>query len=196
MIRNSEEVAMPKIFQDVFPKPFLDNLNEVALQNEVRNLKIGEQEINDYIDIEQLLSDMGFDVKMEPLFGNSGRIHDKEIIINEDDASTRKRFSMAHELGHAYRQNREAARHNGTIGYTPDQLEEEVFANKFAAQLLMPRVLMVQYTEEIIQENQLDGENLEKQAVDEIIEHLASRLNVSLQSMKFRVENVRLFSAS
>lgn len=187
---------MEKTFKDVFPELFLINLNTVAEENGVEDLKIEEQEINDDVDIEKLLNDMGFELKIEPLFGNSGQIHNKEITINADDVITRQRFSMAHELGHAYRQNREASRHNGTINYAPDQLEEEIFANKFAAQLLMPKKLLVLYTDDIIKEKGFDEDNLDKSEVDIIIQKLASRLNVSLQSMQFRVENIRLFSTS
>ena len=60
----------------------------------------------------------------------------------------------------------------------------------------MPKKLLVLYTDDIIQEKGFDEDNLDKSEVDSIIQKLASRLNVSLQSMQFRVENIRLFSTS
>lgn len=191
---NKEREKMSKKFHEVFDDNFLEKLNAVAAENGVNDLKLKDEEIDEKIDIKSLLTKMGFKVEFESIAGGSGQIHDKEIKINNTDVETRQRFSMAHELGHAYRKNREAARREDISDYLPDQMEEEVFANKFAAQLLMPRQLLAEYTEEIIAKNQLNPGNLERKNVDDIVAELAEKFDVSQVSMKFRVENVRLFT--
>ena len=75
------------------------------------------------------------------------------IKINSEDSDTRKRFTIAHALGHwvyhrpvmgagicdsqAYTSIPSATFHNRRIG-----LKEEIQANKFAARLLMPEALI------------------------------------------------------
>jgi len=70
------------------------------------------------------------------------------IVLSRDDATNRKRFSCAHEIGHFVRHTNEL----DPIGYsyvdfrnqeasTGDK-EEEVYANTFAASLLMPAPLI------------------------------------------------------
>jgi Zn-dependent peptidase ImmA (M78 family) len=66
---------------------------------------------------------------------------DPTIVINETDAETRKRFTCAHELGHWVRRSNDDE--YSTVDLRSDlsrtgQDEEEIFANEFAASLLMP----------------------------------------------------------
>jgi Zn-dependent peptidase ImmA (M78 family) len=69
--------------------------------------------------------------------------NDPIIVLSKSDSNNRKRFSCAHELGHyAYRTDALQEEYdyidlrgkNASMGTEP----EEVFANKFAASLLMP----------------------------------------------------------
>lgn len=78
------------------------------------------------------------------------------IKINSEDSDTRKRFTIAHALGHwvyhrpvmgagicdsrVYTSIPSATFHNRRIG-----LKEEIQANKFAARLLMPEALIYAY---------------------------------------------------
>lgn len=67
---------------------------------------------------------------------------DPTIMINESDGENRKRFTCAHELGHFVRRSEEAEEYSSIdlrsglskAGSDP----EEVYANEFAACLLMP----------------------------------------------------------
>jgi Zn-dependent peptidase ImmA (M78 family) len=65
------------------------------------------------------------------------------IHVNESHAPTRKRFTVAHELGH-YCYDKELLDSAGMIlernnNYSPVVNEIEVKANQFAAELLMPQ---------------------------------------------------------
>ena len=106
-----------------------------------------------------------------------------QITINETDPPTRKRFTIAHELGHymlhrflvgdgvddstAYRSTDIGKYHNTNIGK-----EEETEANKFAANLLMPKQLI-----------------LEDKAIykNHTAEERAKRFGVSEQAMSIRM---------
>jgi len=67
---------------------------------------------------------------------------DPVIVLNESDSENRKRFTCAHELGHFVRRSTEGEKYltvdlrnsHSSTGLDP----EEVYANEFAASLLMP----------------------------------------------------------
>lgn len=107
-----------------------------------------------------------------------------QINVNAGHADTRKRFTIAHELGHyiyhrdligngidddrAYRSTDVGRYHNTNIG--PKQ---ETEANRFAANLLMPKELVVS----------MRGEGI-------TTEEMAQRLNVSVAAMEIRLEYI------
>ncbi len=101
------------------------------------------------------------------------------ISLNRWDSLNRQRFTCAHEIGHYLR--REEGGHWG-FSFTDyrDTLAglgvdaEEVYANQFAAALLMPGHLVRQW---------FPKQNAEK---------LARRFGTSLQAMTLRLRNLRL----
>jgi Zn-dependent peptidase ImmA (M78 family) len=123
-----------------------------------------------------------FEADMKPNL--SGRIvkesgEDPRIIINKADSLTRKRFTCAHELGH-YLQRLAS---DDTFSYEDERgplaatgmNPEEVFANQFAAALLMPA------TE--VTERSGDGMG---------VGELAITFAVSAEAMSFRLRNLGL----
>ncbi|MEC5168553.1 Zn-dependent peptidase ImmA (M78 family) [Glaciihabitans sp. GrIS 2.15] len=100
------------------------------------------------------------------------------IYVNEAHSPSRNRFTCAHELGHfvdatnrslpprAFDRDERASR--GTDS-------DEIYANRFAAALLMPKIA--------IQRLVADGLNAEE---------LARRFNVSLSAMELRLRNLGL----
>lgn len=71
---------------------------------------------------------------------------DPVILLNQDDSENRQRFSCAHELGHFVRRSNQMGESEefeyvdlrGDLASTGLD-EDEVYANTFAASLLMPR---------------------------------------------------------
>lgn len=99
------------------------------------------------------------------------------ILVDNSEPDVRKRFTIAHEIGH-YVYNTAVLQLNDyeKIDYRNDkssdgQNEEEVFANNFAAALLMPSSF-------------LKSANLQI-GVHRI--ELASRLKVSLEALNYRI---------
>jgi len=101
------------------------------------------------------------------------------IMINESDPDNRKRFTCAHELGHWVRRSDESEEYStvdlrGPLAATGDD-PEEVFANEFAACLLMP--------EPAVRSLRADGLN-------DI--QLTIQFQVSREAMQFRLKNLGL----
>ena len=100
------------------------------------------------------------------------------IYVNEAHSPTRNRFTCAHELGHfvdasnrsipprAFDRDERASK--GTN-------DDEIYANRFAAALLMPKIAI----EKLITEGLTSGE-------------LARRFNVSMGAMELRLRNLGL----
>jgi Zn-dependent peptidase ImmA (M78 family) len=70
---------------------------------------------------------------------------DPTILLNTKDSKTRKRFSCAHELGHYILRSAEPKPQYEYVDYRNQKsstgtIEEERYANSFAASLLMPEV--------------------------------------------------------
>jgi Zn-dependent peptidase ImmA (M78 family) len=106
---------------------------------------------------------------------------DPTILINESDSENRKRFTCAHELGHFVRRSEEADEYEtidlrnslSATGLDP----EEIYANEFAACLLMPE-------DDVRRFVQMGLDDLE----------MAIRFRVSREALQFRMTNLFLRS--
>lgn len=102
---------------------------------------------------------------------------DAKIYINARDSEARQRFSCAHELGHYVKRGLSGDASFGyidrrgphsSLGIDPD----EVFANQFAAELLMPEPIVKRYAEELSPAG------------------LAAKFGVSVGAMTYRLDNL------
>ena len=131
-----------------------------------------------------IAADLGIDVLEAELpdnvWGALIKDEDKDpiIMLSVSDSKNRKRFTCAHELGHyAYRMANDGNKYeyidlrgnHSTDGTDP----EEIFANQFAANLLMPE-------DEL---RQLRGEGLPSFL-------LAQHFGVSDDAIRFRLKNL------
>lgn len=107
---------------------------------------------------------------------------DPEIYLNGSDSPNRQRFSCAHELGHYVKrtsadgsaEEMEYVDFRNPISAT-GQDPEEIWANRFAAALLMPRELVKRLHREF-----------QNSAA------LAAELGVSTDAMNYRLQNLGL----
>ena len=142
------------------------------------------------IDPLRIAEKMGLQVKPVTAKSNvAGGLLKKEnsppiIFFNEDDAVSRRRFTIAHELGHYYRHFTE--QHEFEYMDYRDQMSstgsdpEEIFANQFAANLLMPENHVK------TQFNALEGSVSPK--VKSL--HLANTFAVSVDAMSIRLNTI------
>ncbi|MEO8261813.1 MAG: ImmA/IrrE family metallo-endopeptidase [Pseudolysinimonas sp.] len=100
-----------------------------------------------------------------------------EIYLDVDDNIRRRRFTCAHEIGHFVRRQDDPTlvfveRRDGRSADGMD--EEEIFANSFASALLMPR-----HTLQTLLRANISPDSI------------ARHLNVSEQSVAYRIDNLR-----
>ncbi len=147
------------------------------------------------VPVERIAARLGLDVRSAPLDGdlsgvlvrNEGEVY---IGVNSLHHRNRRRFTIAHELGHF-------ALHNGMRMHVDRDFRvnwrdedsskavdpEEMEANRFAAELLMPTHLLLKDIEEL--------KRLDRGTVD----LLARRYRVSPQAMRIRLGNFGFFPA-
>ncbi len=114
---------------------------------------------------------------------------DISIYINERDPYTRKRFTLAHELGHYYlghlngheNQIVELERNAGYNTYNTLEIQ----ANQFAASLLMEKNSVIEYYNILKKSNH---------AFSYILTTLSNIFGVSQQAMNFRLKNLGLIN--
>ena len=123
-----------------------------------------------------------------------GAIHKDEnenisIYINERDAYTRKRFTLAHELGHYYLGHlnchaNQIVELERNAGYNANNTLE-IQANQFAASLLMEKNSVIEYYNILKKSNH---------TFSYILTTLADIFGVSQQAMNFRLKNLGLLN--
>lgn len=175
--------------KDIFSTDFIKRLNQLNGNGQVSP----DEEVSGFIDVKQILEKLGFTVHIEQQMNGSGRIEKTNIYIDGSENPQRQRFSMAHELGHAMQNVRHANRKDNSNDYDAVDRPDEIFANAFAAQFLMPKVLVNQGVKQIIDEKKFNQARLESDEVDLIIRLVAKQLKVSTMAMKYRIDNLGIF---
>lgn len=161
----------------------------------LKMLKKSGHNITVPINVKQIIEILDIPVEIKPDFKKAkitGSISlkdgDLEIWINPlmNQTKERQRFTMAHELGHFMLQLAPTFKDKDyideTITYNRDEnwSLDEMMANRFAAELLMPEKYIKEEYEKIISSN--DKNN--------IVEKMAKIFEVSTQAMGFRLKGL------
>lgn len=105
---------------------------------------------------------------------------DPTIVLNWQDSSNRKRFSCAHEIGHFVKRSDQLDDYEYVdrrdAFSTTGQVPEEVYANTFAACLLMP---------------EQDVRRFHGKSFSEVA--MGIRFDVSREAMHYRLKNLGLY---
>jgi len=116
------------------------------------------------------------------------------IVVNANDAPVRQRFTMAHELGHLLIHRYSTAHADGRYQVrfrnersASGSVREEIEANQFAAELLMPereiRRLAVRLRLDVL------DDDADQEAIRQLV-LAAKKLQVSAQALSFRIANL------
>jgi Zn-dependent peptidase ImmA (M78 family) len=143
------------------------------------------------VPVERIAQFLGAQIAYEAFDGDvSGMLYrdaNRTLIgVNSSHAPTRQRFTLAHEIAHLRLHKGQPVfidrlvRVNWRDG-TSDQ--EEAQANAFAAELLMPRQLMLQEIERQIKRSR-------QIAPEQLISSLAETFRVSQEAMRYRLINL------
>jgi hypothetical protein len=108
--------------------------------------------------------------------------------VNATDVLVRRRFTAAHELGHAVLHRDRMGRYRADVSITesadePDELERE--ANRFAAVLLMPPEVCEARAEELFDKNGCCPRGV-------LTYRLAAELLVSREAMRYRLADLEV----
>jgi Zn-dependent peptidase ImmA (M78 family) len=166
-------------------------------------VKIGKLRYEPPIDIYAIAKELGCDIsyisESTEIVGeikvSAGQ---PTIIINKTNnyTVTRERFTIAHEIGHLCLHIAPKGKHAyGGFADTGESLKRSAFwdareyeANTFAAQLLMPKDLIIEYGQEIVDEYIREFEH--KMPFTDLVQELAQQFEVSRQAMEYRLKNL------
>ena len=150
---------------------------------------------NPPVDIEKIATMLEITIKRSDLDDISGVLYNEGgqaiIGVNESHAKVRERFTIAHEIGHFLLHAHESLHIDKMFPQSVrlrDQASsegsyiDEMEANAFAAELLMPRTLLLE--DDLLQRKAIDYHQ------DDVIEELAKKFKVSTQAMTFRLINL------
>jgi Zn-dependent peptidase ImmA (M78 family) len=154
------------------------------------------------VDVELVARHLSIPVLYEPFQGEKNDISgilyrdaDRTVIgVNSANTWTRQRFTIAHEIGHYLLHKGQRGLHVDRTVYLQFRDErsatavdrDEIQANAFAAELLMPRSAL---TSDLLRAH-AERSNTE----DEFIDQLAKTFGVSRQAMNYRLVNVGILS--
>lgn len=169
---NLGDIKMGKRISDLLP--IVDSYAERIIEDALGSISIP-------VDIEKIAEFYGIQIFRDEMSeGESGAIvinqSDCGMLINQNDHTNRQRFTIAHEIGHFV-----SYKYQGQTGERIDfrNLEssfgkdlEEIFANKFAAAILMP----ISIISEIKNRSKIE---------------LANEFNVSTAAIENRIKNVK-----
>jgi Zn-dependent peptidase ImmA (M78 family) len=156
----------------------------------VTEVPVNLNRILDIVGVRAEAADLGQDV--------SGllAIQDGQGIIaySDDQSNQRKRFTIAHELGHFLLHKSDGedtvfldtdfiVKYRSNKVYTETELRQEQEANTFAASLLMPRELIFK---------ELNKSELRNMSESDLIYELARIFDVSVPAMTFRLSNLNI----
>lgn len=145
------------------------------------------------VPVERIARALGAQLTYEPFEGEiSGMLYRSSgttvIGVNSRHAPTRQRFTVAHEIGHLLMHKGERViidrfvRVNWRDG---ESNQEEVQANRFAAELLMPRALIQEEIERALSRHR-------DLTPHDLVALLAKRSEVSSAAMQYRLINLEI----
>lgn len=151
---------------------------------------------NPEVDVERIARSLGADVRGEELDDDmSGLLsinHGKPTIaFNKDHSENRRRFTIAHELGHLVLHSEDTDRGGVFIDRkvfhrnsqaSQGIYRQEIEANRFAAELLMPKKMLLTAIEEF-------GDDIDL-SDDDTISKLADIFGVSTQALTIRLASL------
>lgn len=146
------------------------------------------------VDVEAIARQLDVDVRFEPLDGGlSGALYRAEdghavLGVNNWHVETRQRFTIAHELGHLLMHPDELFV-DGVLKRDDESSlaikSHEIEANSFAAELLMPRKLILEEINRALATNATPDPK-------RLVEQLARLFDVSEQALQFKLMNLGL----
>ena len=147
--------AIDKVYyEDVLEDDIL-NLLKPYIQGKEKELYITSD--NFAIDLNKVTALLDLKIQYEDLDDVSGYIDERTIYVNKNHSSNRKRFTIAHEIGHFLHNHKNKIKYrNNSYAYDTEEMIEERVANDFSANLLMPKKQMEALVYKFYKENNIN----------------------------------------
>lgn len=186
------------MYKDIYTSDFLDKFGEY--KDKIAKLELGNPT---RIDVKAIAESCNIPIEYNVLessgcWSNDSKNDntDKLIQINKFEPEYRQRFTIAHELGHILLGHQGISYRTSDMKKYRDTIERmnEVAANKFAAELTMPKSLVVHVLFSSIQQM---GYSINQRFGDEDISNIvrisANELGVSPCALDIRIKNLGIF---
>ena len=165
----------------------LTNERKTQIEEITTNLLNRYNYIDDMVDIANIVRQQNYNVFIDDLDNNiSGYVdhENRDVVLNKNETPERRRFTLAHELGHIILNSNNRIQHRDNILnnqldiYSND--DKEVEANYFAGCILMPKNVFIR------EFNNIKGN------IDYKIQKLASYFGVSKLAVSVRANVLNL----
>ena len=180
-----------KIYEEEFLEKFKDK------KEKIKNIELKDEEYS--IDLEKISKNLGLKVEKTILFSESGLLDldKKTIYINKFEKNERQRFTLAHEIGHYVLEHASKNKlpRKKKENYNDNEILKEREANQFAANLLMPRKILIMIMKKYLDENGVNKEgNLKLNNLEfkKLLEYISEKMKVSVSAIKYRLDNLNI----
>lgn len=177
-----------KVAIDFYSQEFIENFKDKA--NALQKIPVDIN--NPKIDVKSIAEHLGLSFDYS-LLDKSGEL-DKDVIkVNSFDPEVRQRFTIAHEIGHFILHEPEQAVSRDDIENYSSVMEriQEREANQFAAELLMPKKLLIKVINDYMSEKKLES-HLDPIQFEIMLDNISRKLDVSKSSLEFRLKNLKI----
>lgn len=186
------------MYKDIYTSDFLDKFGEY--KDKIAELELGNPT---RIDVKAIAESCNIPIEYNVLessgcWSNDSKNDntDKLIQINKFEPEYRQRFTIAHELGHILLGHQGISYRTSDMKKYRDTIKRmnEVAANKFAAELTMPKSLVIDVLFSSIKQmgysiNQRFGD----EDISKIVQISANELGVSPRVFDIRIKNLGIF---
>lgn len=181
-------------YGELYDKNFLNKFDEQC-RNDIKSLELKDDFT---IDVAEIIRLCGIQIEYD-IIDKSG-IFDStsnKILVNKLEPVTRQRFTLAHELGH-FVLNHQGVNHRSDDSsiYSDEQLKNnEIAANQFAAELIMPKKLIKKCLLQTMKDLNYDLNQLfDESDLENIYDDMVQKMGVSRQALKYRLNNLKVFN--
>lgn len=197
-----------KTYGDIYDEEFLKKFGEYRKDVEKAELdkefEVDVRKIADLCKIEVIEEELDVSGSCE-LFHSAANDESSEYSTNEEtrvirinmyEPLVRQRFTIAHEIGHILLGHGGISYRDTSYTIYKDLIERmnEVSANTFAAELLMPERLLRKALENTMSELNYDKtQKFSDSDIDYLAENTAKKMMVSVESFKYRLKNLNIF---
>jgi len=178
-----------RLYKNIYDSDFLEKFN--SKRKEIEQIEL----IDNKIDVDKIAGILGLRINYSDI-EHSGKISNKEILVNEYESKNRQRFTIAHEIGHFIFDHGESLRTIHEEQYKNIiEKTNEIVANNFAANLLMPKNLVLELLVDNLKKLGYDvTEEFDNDVEKKLVQSVADTLNVSSQALSYQIDNLDLFT--